>query len=70
MKQEMKIKVEGMVCGGCEKRVENAVKEIEGVKKVTANHKKGIVTVMAEEGVSKETVQEAIQDIGFEIVEE
>ena len=28
------LNVEGMVCGGCEKRVENALGDIKGIKKV------------------------------------
>ena len=31
------IKVEGMVCGGCEKRVENVLSTLEGINKVKAN---------------------------------
>ncbi len=39
------LKVNGMVCNGCENRVENAFMNIDGVVKVNANHKKSIVTV-------------------------
>lgn len=68
--KELKIKVEGMVCGGCENRVQNAVKAIKGVKKVTANHEDGIVTVMGKEGFDENEIVEKIEDIGFKVVKE
>lgn len=68
--QEITLKVEGMKCQGCEKRIQNAVEAIEGVKKVTAKHKKGTVTVKAQDEISKNEIAEKITNIGFEIVEE
>ena len=67
--KEMIIKVNGMVCGGCENRVKNAVKSIEGVEDVTADHTSGVVTIKANEDVLEEKVKERIEDIGFEVVE-
>ena len=68
--KEITIKVNGMVCGGCENRVKNAVSTIEGVEKVEADHNKGIVTVNMKEDVSKNIIEEKIEDIGFEVVKE
>ncbi len=36
--KETTIKVKGMVCNGCENRVKNALKNIEGIEEVVANH--------------------------------
>ena len=36
--KETIIKVEGMVCNGCENRVQNALKNIDGVENVVADH--------------------------------
>ena len=68
--KEITIKVNGMVCGGCENRVKNAVSNIEGVEEVTANHELGEVTVKANENVSEEAIKNKIDDIGFEVVED
>ena len=68
--KETKIKVEGMVCGGCENRVQNALKTIEGIEEVVANHETGIVTVTSKEDVEKSVMEEKIEDIGFEVVKE
>ena len=68
--KETTIKVKGMVCNGCENRVKNALKNIEGIEEVVANHNDGIVVVTSKESVSKETMEEKIEDIGFEVEKE
>ena len=65
--KETIIKVEGMVCGGCENRVQNALKTIEGVENVVANHTNGTVRVTSKDEVEVETMKEKIEDIGFEV---
>ena len=66
--KEIVIKVEGMMCAGCENRVKNALESITGVKSVVANHTSGIVKVTASEDVTKVAMETAIEDIGFEVV--
>lgn len=39
------LSVEGMSCGHCEQAVENGLKEIAGVTKVKADHRRGLVEV-------------------------
>ena len=68
--KETVIKVKGMVCGGCENRVQNALKTIDGIEKVVANHDTGVVTVTASESVTRNAMEEKIEDIGFEVVKE
>lgn len=67
---EIILKVNGMMCEGCENRVKNSLKNIEGVKEVTADHNTGNVTVNANDEVSKELIIETIEDIGYEVVKE
>lgn len=66
--KETIIKVEGMVCGGCENRVQNAIKTIKGIKKVVANHKEGTVTILAKETINEKEIKEKIETIGFKVV--
>lgn len=68
--EEVKINVEGMVCGGCEKRVVNAVSEIEGVTEVVANHSEGTVVVKADTKIDVNIIKEKIEDIGFDVKED
>ena len=68
--KELKLKVSGMVCGGCGNRVKTALSEINGVESVDANHNTGIVTITSKEDIDVSKIKEKIIDIGFEIVEE
>lgn len=68
--KEITLKVEGMVCGGCEKRVVNALKMIEQVSDVVASHEKGQVTISLNGEVSEKEITEKIEDLGFEVVKE
>lgn len=65
--KETIIKVKGMACEGCENRIQNTLKNIEGIENVIANHKEGIVTVMANE-IDIEVIKEEIEDLGFEVL--
>ena len=67
--KETIIKVEGMVCCGCENRVQNALKNIEGVENVVADHNTGIVTVTSKNEVEESVMKEKIENIGFEVKE-
>ena len=68
--KELKFKINGMVCGGCENRVKSALSSIDGVESVDANHNTGIVTINLKKGLDIEKIKEKIIDIGYEIVEE
>ena len=67
--EEIILKVEGMVCNGCENRVQNALKTIEGVENVVADHTAGTVKVSVKEDVDENVLKEKIEDIGFEVKE-
>ena len=62
--------VNGMMCGGCENRVKNAIKNIEGVENVTADYNTGKVIVISNNEVSEEIIKETLEDIGYEVVKE
>ena len=68
--KEIILKVEGMHCEGCEKRIQNAIKNIEGVESVTANYNDGTVKVTLIKDIEKNIVTETIEDIGFEVKED
>ena len=51
--KETKLKINGMMCEGCENRVKSAVSLIEGVEKVEADHNTG--TLPAAPWASRET---------------
>ena len=66
--EEINLKVEGMECTGCEKRIQNAVSNITGVKEVEANHENGVVVITAKNEVDVEEIKNKINDLGFEVI--
>ena len=68
--EELTLNIKGMMCGGCENRVTNALIEIDGIENVTADHNTGIIKITSNKEVSKEIIKNVIEDIGFEVVKE
>lgn len=67
--KELKLKVEGLVCEGCENRVKSAISLMDGVENVEANHNTGIVTVNVKEDLDIAKIKEKIEDLGYDVIE-
>ena len=67
---EIILKVEGMMCEGCENRIKNALSKIEGIESVNANHIEKTVKVVTNGEVDIEEIEDKIDDLGFEVVKE
>ena len=65
--EKLVFNVEGMMCTGCENRVQNALKTIDGVDEVVASHESGTVTVTVKADVDEKVIKEKIEDIGYEV---
>ena len=65
--ENMTLKVEGMMCTGCENRIQNAVKNMNGIKSVKADHTTGTVKIEAEDGIEESKIKEKIENIGFDV---
>ncbi len=61
------VEVEGLMCHHCEKMVEEALASIFGVKKTSADYKKGIIRV-THTGAKKETIERAIENKGYKVI--
>lgn len=57
------IKIEGMMCEGCVKSVEESLKKIPGVTSVDVNLKKGTATVQGD--AEDDALIRAVVDAGF-----
>ena len=66
---ELIFNIEGMMCNGCENRVQNALQTIEGVEKVVANHVDGTVTVTLNSDIDKSAIKDKLEDLGYEVKE-
>lgn len=67
-KMEITLKVEGMMCGHCEKHVKDALEAIDGVAEATANHRTGEVKVTLTKDVPVETLKKAIEDQDYKVL--
>ena len=62
-----KIKVEGMMCGHCEKRVSDALEKTGKAKNIVASHENSSVEFI-DQGLSPEEIKNAIEDAGYKII--
>ena len=67
--KEIILKVEGMTCEGCERRIQNALMDIDGVENAKASHVDKNVKITLNKDVDINTLKEAIEDLDFEVVE-
>jgi copper chaperone len=66
--ERKRISVTGMSCNGCEKNVEAALRNLDGVSRVDADHEADTVDVVVEDGVSDDDVNGAIDQAGYDVV--
>lgn len=67
--KEIELKVDGMTCQGCERRIKNVLKDIDGVEDVKASHKDKNVKIFLSKEVSADDLKNAIEDLDFEVID-
>ena len=60
--------INGMSCGHCSKRVEDALKSVNGVKSVKVSLEEKKADVILKNDVDNEILKNAVEDVGFEVV--
>lgn len=61
-------KVDGMMCGMCEAHVNDAVRKVFDVNKVTSSHKKGETVIISENEIDTEKLTAAIDETGYKVL--
>jgi copper chaperone len=61
------LSVTGMSCNGCEQNVENALRNVEGVTRVDADHEGDTVELVVDDDVADDDVEAAIEDAGYDM---
>lgn len=61
--------IEGMSCGHCSKRVEEALKSVNGVKSVSVFLDEKKAEVVLKTDVDNEVLKTAVEDIGFSVID-
>lgn len=64
------INVDGMSCSHCAKKVENSLKEIDGVLKVSANLDKKEVIITSKFEIDTNLLRKKIEDLGYKYLDE
>lgn len=66
--KNIEMKIEGMHCEGCSKRLTKVLSNIEGVKVVEVSLENKLAKIEYDEEIAKvEDFKEAIEDAGFEV---
>lgn len=63
------IKIEGMSCMHCAKKVENGLKEIKEVKSVNVNLEEKNAEVILKQEIENDILKKKIEDLGYEVKE-
>ena len=67
--KKVEIKVEGMHCEGCSKRLTKVLNNIEGVNTAEVSLENKLANIEYDETITKiEDFYEAIEDAGFEVI--
>lgn len=64
--RKVEISVEGMTCGGCTKRVEESLSEIEGVKNILVSLKENKAFLEAPDNVKESLLKYKVKEAGYE----
>lgn len=64
---EIKMKIYGMSCEGCEKRIENVLKSIPEIKTVRADYKNKMVSIISSKEIPEDLIIKKIEDLDFKV---
>jgi Cu+-exporting ATPase len=65
---QVELRVNGMTCMACERRIERALAQVDGVVRSAADHRAARVKVVFDPArTSAETVQARIKQAGYEV---
>jgi copper ion binding protein len=63
-----KVFIEGMTCGHCASHVEEALKEISGIKTANVDLKGKVAVIELTQTVEDERIKEAVEEAGYETI--
>lgn len=61
------ISIKGMSCGHCQRRVQNALSELQGVESVTVDLATGKAFAILDQSVGDEHIRRAVEEAGYEV---
>ena len=67
-KNQLTMKIEGMMCPHCEARVKQALESVGGVVSADVSHKKGTAVVTLDGDVSADVLKNAVETQGYKVI--
>ena len=64
------LNVEGMSCGHCAMKVQEALESIDGVGGAKVNHKKGVAKITSDREIPFEVLKAAVDETGYTLLDE
>ena len=61
------LNIEGMMCGMCEKHMNEAIEKAFQVKKVNSDHNKNLTEVISEAPLDEELIKSTVAAAGYEL---
>ena len=65
-KEQIKVKINGMNCEHCAKRIEEALKKIKNVSEVKVNLNDSEALLTIKDNISETNIKEVIEEAGYE----
>ncbi|MCM1045848.1 MAG: cation transporter [Candidatus Gastranaerophilales bacterium] len=65
---EKTLKIEGMMCGHCEARVQKALEAIEQVAEAKVSHEAGTAVVSLKADVAHDVLRKAVEDQDYKVL--
>ena len=62
------LQIEGMACAMCESHVNDAIRSVDAVKKVTSSRKKGTSEILSDIPLDERTLRTAIEATGYRVL--
>lgn len=62
------VKIDGMMCGMCEAHVNDAIRKVFDVKKVTSSHSKGETEIISQEPIDADKIKAVIDETGYKFI--
>ncbi len=66
--KKVEISIEGMTCGGCTKRVEESLSEIEGAENILVSLRKNKAFLEVPNDVSESLLKYKVKEAGYEAI--
>lgn len=65
---KIKLEIDGMACGMCESHINDTIRRLFDIRKVSSSHNKGQTEILAEHPIDEEALRKAISDTGYTVM--